>query len=372
MLRFVHTADWQIGMKAESAGRAAAKVRAERFEAARRVVQTAQEHKADFIVVAGDVFEDNAVDRTLVQRTADVLDRFGGPVFVIPGNHDPLVPGSVWDHPAWRQSGSIRVLREEEPVAGDGYTVYPCPLREKYGRKDPTAWVDAHDGEGIRIGIAHGTVEGIAQDEPDYPIPRDAAARAGLDYLALGHWHSTAPYPGPDGAARMAYSGTHEPTKFGERDSGNVLLVELDARGAPPRLTPLRTGGLTWRTLSVESREAGDLGRARIQVEQFESPERALLDVRLTGLLYAEERGEPDRIRELLDARFLFGRLDADGLRPSPADADWMSSLPPGILKDAATRLQAMASAEGSDERTRAEAARALVELYAIAGEDRR
>jgi hypothetical protein len=43
----------------------------------------------------------------------------------------------------------------------------------------------------------------------------------------------------------MAYSGTHEPTKLGERDSGNVLLVEVQAPGAPPQLETIPTGGLT-------------------------------------------------------------------------------------------------------------------------------
>jgi DNA repair exonuclease SbcCD nuclease subunit len=60
------------------------------------------------------------------------------------------------------------------------------------------------------MGVAHGTVEGVRQDEPDYPISRGAPERAGLDYLALGHWHSTATHPGPDGVLRMAYSGTDE------------------------------------------------------------------------------------------------------------------------------------------------------------------
>jgi DNA repair exonuclease SbcCD nuclease subunit len=94
-MRFLHTADWQIGMKAAVLGDAGARVREERLAAGRRVVETAKSHDVDFLLVAGDLFEDNAVDRVLVQKVADILNSFGGPVFVIPGNHDPLVPGSV-------------------------------------------------------------------------------------------------------------------------------------------------------------------------------------------------------------------------------------------------------------------------------------
>jgi len=217
-VRFIHTADWQIGMKASALGAAGARVREERLAAGRRVVEVAGKHAVDFILVAGDTFEDNAVDRVLVQKVVDILNSFSGPVFVIPGNHDPLVPGSVWEHPAWKSAENVHVLKDEASVDVSGGVLFPCPVREKHSGRNPTAWIPAEVTGGIRIGLAHGTVEGVRQDEPDYPISRDAAQRAGLDYLALGHWHSFTTYPGVDGTPHVAYSGTHETTRFGERE----------------------------------------------------------------------------------------------------------------------------------------------------------
>jgi len=40
-MRFLHTADWQIGMKAAAMGDAGARVREERLAAGRRVVEAA-------------------------------------------------------------------------------------------------------------------------------------------------------------------------------------------------------------------------------------------------------------------------------------------------------------------------------------------
>ena len=159
------------------------------------------------------------------------------------------------------------MLYEESPVDIPGGTLFPCPVREKHSVKNPTLWIpDIPDG--IRIGLAHGTVEGVQTEEPDYPIPRDAAAQKGLDYLALGHWHSFGSFPGPDGAVHMAYSGTHEPTKFGERDSGNVLIVEIAEAGAVPFITSVPTGKLQWEIFISELRETGDLSRFRKGVRQ--------------------------------------------------------------------------------------------------------
>jgi len=228
-MRFIHTADWQVGMKASHVGTAAARVREARLSSAVRVGDIARERHADFILIAGDMFDDNGVDRILIQKIADILAGYHLPVYIIPGNHDPFVPGSVWEHPAWRTSDSIHVLKEKTAVDIPGGKLFPCPALEKQSTGDPTLWIPCEDGN-IRIGLAHGTVEGVRQDEPDYPIPRNAAELRGLDYLALGHWHSYASYPGEDGIVRMTYSGTHEQTKFGERDSGNVLFVEISAR----------------------------------------------------------------------------------------------------------------------------------------------
>src|SRR5262245_60894654 len=129
-MKFLHTADWQLGMKAIHVGRAAQRVREERLAAAKRVVVAATEQHAEFIVVAGDTFEDNGVERLLVQKAADIFAAFPGDVFILPGNHDPLVPGSVWEHPAWALHANLHVLREAEPIAIAGGVLYPCPLLE--------------------------------------------------------------------------------------------------------------------------------------------------------------------------------------------------------------------------------------------------
>lgn len=389
-LRLLHTADWQMGMRAAHVGSAGARVRQARLEAARRLVRAAGEAAAHLMVVAGDTFESNGVDRLLVQQVADILASAQIPVFVIPGNHDPLVPGSVWEHPAWQRHPSIRILREAVPVdlsevvSGDGVpraTLFPCPLFAKYSTEDPTLWIDPErrPGDGIRIGLGHGTVQGAPiESEPDYPIPRDAATRRGLDYLALGHWHSYASYPDPAGCVRMAYSGTHETTKFGERDSGNALLVEISAPGAAPVFTPIRTGGLTWKVLEPELRTSADLERLCEHLENEASPEATLIDLRPSGLMDPSDSALVDRIRTLLDARFLYGRLELSRLYCASPEGDvaWIEALPPGVARGVALRLAAWASSgsapvgvsqeEGPDP---AVAARALRELYVLARE---
>jgi len=353
-------------MKAEGIGSAGQKVRDERLAAGRRVIDSANQSGAHFVLIAGDLFEHNAVDRTLVQKTADILSRFHGPVYLIPGNHDPLVPGCVWDHPAWRSADNLHVLTEEKPVEISGGLLFPCPIRDKHSRRDPTTWIKGDGGEGIRVGIAHGNVSGLPQADPDHPIARDATERARLDYLALGHWHSTATYTESRGIIRMAYSGTHETSQFGERDSGNTLLIDIAGPGSPPNVVPIQTGRFRWHTLDQDVSVFGDLRKVRLILEGFDQPDTRLLNLRLKGLLYVEEQAELYHLEDLLASRFLYAHLDASGLLPSPQNNRWVEALPAGALQEAALRLQHLALSGQPDSST---AARALLELYALAGD---
>ena len=373
MIRFVHTADWQIGMKAAHVGEVGGKVRSERLKSGRRVVEMATSRQADFIIVAGDTFEDNAVDRVLVQKVADILGRFTGQVYLISGNHDPLVSGSVWEHEAWNSYPNLNVIHEAQPIELEEATLYPCPLFEKHSLSDPTAWIDANDNTKISIGIGHGTVAGIAQAQPDFPIPRDTATRSGLDYLGIGHWHSYATYPSADEIVRMAYSGTHETTKFGERDSGNALLVEIAERGSAPVLESVPTGGLKWTVIEKSLTTIGEVADVREQIESLPDESKTLVDLRIDGILHHQDQAELQRIEDLIRARFLYGRVDTSGLTPSPSDDSWLAAVPGGVMQSVAKRLQELSDPGYNTDRpvdaSPEIATRALLELYRLVRE---
>lgn len=369
-MKFLHTGDWQIGMQATRTGAAANRVRSERIEAAKRVVAAANERACDFVLVAGDTFEDNGVERTVVQRIGDILAGFNGPVYLIPGNHDPYIPGCVWEHTVWN-TANLHVLHQAVLVEIPGGTLFPCPLFAKNSTADPTAWINAADRPEICIGLGHGTVEGVQVEEPDYPIPRNAAQRSGLDYLAIGHWHSFGEVPCDGEPARIAYSGTHETTKFKERDSGKALLVEIEHRGAAPTLAAIPTGGLTWQVWERTITGPGELGELLAEMEAVDQPQNTLLSVRLSGLLPGEDNQSLLRIKELAApeaGRFLFAEV-IDNLLPAPDDDSWMENAPPGLVRNVLQRLRTYASGGGEDRpdyATPEVSARAIAELYQL------
>src|SRR5690625_1816108 len=71
---FIHTADWQLGMRARHVAHAAEAVRSARLDTVRRIHALARDEAVDFVLVAGDLFEDNSVGRDLVYQVLHLFE----------------------------------------------------------------------------------------------------------------------------------------------------------------------------------------------------------------------------------------------------------------------------------------------------------
>jgi DNA repair exonuclease SbcCD nuclease subunit len=240
MIKFIHTADWHLGMQAHFLPEEArARFAQDRFDAVRRIAELAREEECAFVVVAGDVFDSNHVDRQVVAKAVDALSSFTVPVFLLPGNHDPLDPSSVYRTATWtdRKPASLVVLEDATsvPVPGtEGLEVVGFPWHTKRQLGDPvTECYDAvasTDGA-LRVVIGHGVVDELSPnaDDPSLIVAegmRQALQSGKAHYIALGDRHSVTEISGTHG--RAYYSGTPVSTDYGETDPNDVLLVALD------------------------------------------------------------------------------------------------------------------------------------------------
>jgi DNA repair exonuclease SbcCD nuclease subunit len=404
MIRFLHVADLHLGLRITRFEESPCKRIAEaRFTALQKLREQAAQHGVDFILIAGDVFDDHSVSRTDVAARAFAIlegSQQSCPVFIIPGNHDPLVPGGVWERDPWfREQPHLRVhfLRNAEPICVKGLpvTLFPCPLRQRRAMEDPTAWIEKHprqkEDHTIRIGVAHGSLNIMKLPEDDHLIRPDAAERYGLDYLALGHWHKHSAYKTSDGAERTAYSGTHEPMRFSGttgdiatgwssyssdddaerfRDDGHgsALLVSIDSAGAPPKLERLEASQLRW---SAEQREVtGEpLGSLISEFSRRETPERTILRLALSGVVEPRAHSRIDELKQIIENRYHAGSsVDADAVLIEPNPEQLGEVVGVGVLKRVLEKLKE--DAQTSDRTKKQVVDHALKVLYRIAWEE--
>jgi DNA repair exonuclease SbcCD nuclease subunit len=374
-----------------------------RFTALQQLREKARQLEVQFILVAGDLFDDHSVSRVDAARAFGMLESSANscPVFIIPGNHDPLAPGGVWDRDPWqRDQPHLRVhfLRSAEPVVVDGLpvTIFPCPLRQRRSMDDPTAWIANHPrakGEPtVRIGLAHGSLNIMPNlPDDDHLIPKDAADRYGLDYLALGHWHRRSLHPAAAGVERTAYSGTHEPMRFAGTDDGLAtgwssfsadgdadrfrddghgcaLLVTIEAAGAPPRVETIEVGNLRWL---AESRDvtAQSMGHLIHDYSHRENVERTILRLRLFGVLDPQGHGRIEELKQIAHRRYHPGStLDDDAVLIEPAAEQLNEVVGMGVLKRVLERLKH--EVQSTDPAVNRVAHHGLKLLYRIAWEE--
>lgn len=364
-IRLLHTADWQIGKSfGEIEGDAGAILRAQRLKTIEKLAQVANEENIDVILVAGDVFDTNAVSDETLRRLVQATRGYDGPWILLPGNHDAALAESAWTRlQRIGLPGNVVPALRPEPILllGERLAVLPAPLQRRHEANDITEWFDnAHTpAHTIRVGLAHGSVANRLPRPSEAPntIADDRSDRARLSYLALGDWHGTLEI-----APRTWYSGTPEPDRFRDNDPGNALIVTLESPTASPQVRKLAVGHFRWKSIEQGVFSAEDAAALSAALDGESDPQRLVASLRAWGAVDFATRQTLEDEFERHKARFHVLRLDADELvaTPSNDDLDRIDSI--GFIRSAIDELRTTADDPANPDRDVARAA--LQRLY--------
>jgi DNA repair exonuclease SbcCD nuclease subunit len=193
-----------------------------------KVLTAATAVRADIIILAGDVFDNHRQPLRLLERAAQMLRDYRSPVVILPGNHDPLTPDSVYRRAGLGQIPNVRILglnidqsvefREFElEIWGRAHFDYSdmAPLADPKPRS--TRW---------QLAAAHGHYVDEARDPNrligSWLIHREELAATDADYVALGHWNQATQVGKGDVTAY--YSGSPD-------YAGTVNVIRLVSNG---------------------------------------------------------------------------------------------------------------------------------------------
>ncbi|MDP4300678.1 metallophosphoesterase family protein [Leptothrix discophora] len=355
MPRFLHTADWQIGRLYASLPPENAMPLAEaRIACVERLAALAAREAVDAVLVAGDVFDAQTVSERTVRRLFNAMAGWSGPWVLIPGNHDAALAESVWTRA--QRLGAVPAhvhlaLAPEPLLLPDiGLALLPAPLTQRHTHTDLSAWFDSAETPAglLRIGLAHGSVQGLLAEEIDSanPIAPDRAVRARLDYLALGDWHGCKRID-----ERTWYAGTPEPDRHKDNDAGHALVVDIAAPGALPQVSRHAVGRYRWRTLDVRLAVPSDLDALLAQLDALGADE--VIALRVEGIV---DLAAHARLREAVargEARCRHLGVDLAGLRLEPTDADIAALKADGYLGELIAALRERQSHGDSPEQAR-------------------
>jgi DNA repair exonuclease SbcCD nuclease subunit len=194
----------------------------------RGVIETARDVGADIVLLAGDTFDNHQVTSATIDRAGALLADAGMPVVILPGNHDPATPDSVWLRGRFDEIGNVAILG----ITNQRTVAFPALDLEVWGN----AHRDYHDMMPLRdpppraaswqVALGHGHYEPpetwANPLRPSWLISDAMIAATGADYVALGHWDRAAQVG--CGAVPAYYSGA-------PHHAETVNLVRLTAAG---------------------------------------------------------------------------------------------------------------------------------------------
>jgi DNA repair exonuclease SbcCD nuclease subunit len=287
--RLLHTADLHLDRAFAGSGcdgHLARLRRAGLRQALQLMGERAWSEQCQAVTIAGDLYEH---ERASVDTERFLLQTFEAwrpiRVFIAPGNHDALLPGSLYRRVEWPPNVHIFSEPALTPVRlADGLTLWGLGHREPAWMGNPLDG-DAKRGNGeTHLALFHGAELGSRPDGKAIHGPFRAAhiRERGFSFALCGHYHRRR----IDNDTGLVYPGSPEPLTFDESGGRGPVLVSVEEHGAVT-CRALDTNSWSAVTLSCDvSACVSTFGVAEAAAHACRgvaSGERALIRLDLTG-----------------------------------------------------------------------------------------
>ena len=197
-VRLLHTSDVHLGATFRALGERGREQRRQVEATFARVIDLAIAAPVDLLLIAGDLFDSVVAARAQSAFASRELRRLGDagvPACIVAGNHDPLGAGSasVW-HDLAICSPLVTVFGPSAPVRMFpelDLTVVGRARQRDLSGESPLPDLPQPRRTTYQVALAHGSLQ-----RPNLPalfgaVSPEEIAGSGVDYLALGDWHST-------------------------------------------------------------------------------------------------------------------------------------------------------------------------------------
>jgi DNA repair protein SbcD/Mre11 len=318
-VRFIHTSDIHLDTSFSGSGfpsRLGDRKREAIRGTFRRIIEDALLHEADFVLIAGDLFEQDRVTPDTIEFLKRQFESIGAVrVFISPGNHDPAMKGSPYKEEIWPSNVHIFDAEEFQPVelpdlgiriAGFGFV--HAFLEERHFQRLPVL-----PGDLFNIVLSHGSdISQVPKGKSRHgPFTVAEIAGKNVHYCALGHYHQQHQLPNPIDSAQIWYSGIPEGRGWDEEGACGHLLGEI--AGGSVRVESKLCNQYPLNTLTVDcdsfsTRE--QILDAILQQRGVRFDAKTILRIRLAGALDHKLDLSLPELEERLAAEALFIQWD--------------------------------------------------------------
>ncbi len=314
-LSFIHAADFHLGANLRRFGSARTHLEMAQFRALELTLEAAVARRTDFVLICGDLFDCRNPTPAIIEKTQSIFSSFSEvTVFVLPGTHDFLSDGSIFSpsQKAWAPANVI-ILNGKQPMplhlADSKAYLYFRPNHTNRSTRSPIHDFRRWQDNGYHIGLAHGSLKlGGPGIDSDFPIDPADIEKSGLDFLALGHWHSSRVET--YGRTVAAYPGIPQPISHSDPEPGSVFFVEIDENAANSP-EPIATSTIRLKKVTADIYHPQDLEN----LLDANADDKTIIKM---DLRYSDKLKETYEVREIIskaEARFLLVQENSQKLK---------------------------------------------------------
>ncbi|MBA1335035.1 MAG: Exonuclease SbcD [Firmicutes bacterium] len=256
-IRILHTGDLHLGATfarsqlPREIGRAR---RQELWETFSSIIKMVKTEDIDILLIAGDLFEyDYCTTADIARIDGKFREIEGVPVFISPGNHDPVVADSLYN--TYRWSPNVHIFKGEGiqgiRIENLNTTVWGCGWEGPEMREELLKGFHVR-GEDINILLLHCDVVAKGYSSSYLPVLPEQLEGCGADYAALGHIHKRGEVRF-NGKIVGRYCGSPEPLDFSEAGQHGIYIAEVGKGVSSVKTVPAAKRRFITERIRVES-----------------------------------------------------------------------------------------------------------------------
>jgi len=226
-VKILHCGDIHIGAAESFLEEKAAARRFETLITFEKIVELAQKEKVQAVVIAGDLFDSNTVEKNFIDGVLTKIASAKEIKFLfVAGNHDPLDPRSPLLKNRLPENLYVFGPKDECKVFDDiGLCAYGRSFDTAFLMGEEKFTLKAQKSDYVNLMLQHGELKSDLNSQYN-AITRGFIENSGMDYIALGHIHKRTDI-GKIGKTYFAYCGCPEGQGFDETDQKGVYLGEI-------------------------------------------------------------------------------------------------------------------------------------------------
>lgn len=268
----------------------------------KRLAERAESDGAQAFIIAGDLFDSERVGKRTLKNTLDIIASHPRLTFLyLAGNHEKSA-----------LSASSLKIPENLRIFDEGWTRFDVGEVSFIGRTEtsPDMFSDFPKAEGrVNIAVLHAEI----RDKSDFGgvIGLKELCDVGIDYLALGHYHTYAEID-IDQNHKAVYCGTPEGRGFDEAGEKGYVSIDVVGRSVKHKFYASSYRALHVKEIDVSDADSDIAAAYKIEKELSTLRRSDLVRVRLVGTRKLGRSFDTDTILSSFAGSFYYAEVKDD------------------------------------------------------------